>query len=387
MENIQRVAIIGSGFSGLVLALLFEKKIQNSTRITVIDPHFDKISRKTLCFWGNIPPVLQPFIQRTWSKVSVGAEGCTRSDCLASNLYHRIDEQKLINYGLYILKNHPQFSMQRSLVKDFRESNNQVQVVTSQGIENFDWVFSSMPEPNPSARLFQHFGGWEVEMNLPVFESDQITLMDFNTPQNNKTSFFYVLPNSPKSALVEYTVISSATANKSVYEDAIRSYIHGLGCDSYSVNRREFGIIPMDPLYKLPPVHPRVIRIGRAGGLTKPSTGYTVRRSIHHLVRLVDTFYKYGYPITRTQFSSPRHGWYDKLLLNLLVTQPDCGEKLLGRLLLKNRIDDVFDFLDEKTHILQELKLFWALPWWPFINELFFGSHSRTKKHNETSVL
>ena len=43
--------------------------------------------------------------------------------------------------------------------------------------------------------LRQHFGGWEVTTQRPIFDPHVATLMDFDTEQFGATAFFYVLPD------------------------------------------------------------------------------------------------------------------------------------------------------------------------------------------------
>ncbi|NBR59983.1 MAG: hypothetical protein EBT89_12625, partial [Opitutaceae bacterium] len=63
------------------------------------------------------------------------------------------------------------------------------------------------------------------------------------------------------------------------YETAIQQYLSRLNCDSYEIERKERGIIPMTdyPFHRVNTK--RVLMIGSAGGWTRASTGYTFKNS------------------------------------------------------------------------------------------------------------
>ncbi len=142
------------------------------------------------------------------------------------------------------------------------------------------YIFDSRPPTRlPAARttLLQHFTGWFVEADRPVFDPATADLMDFRTPQpSHGLSFGYVLPLGPRSALVEYTEFSRNVLDAQGYEGALRHYTGAvLGIGTHRVTAAERGVIPMtDGRFPLR-VGNSVFRIGTAGGATRPSTGYT----------------------------------------------------------------------------------------------------------------
>ena len=373
MKTTQSIAIVGAGFAGLTLALLLSNRRLKHTRVTIIDPYFDDISRKTLCFWGQIPCVLSPFIQKTWHEVEVRTKEASLRSTLNRNPYHRIHEQAFLTQSLDVCRNHPSFSTHtaRVLQLNCARGGKKAEVITSNGSMQFDWVFSSRPENSTRPRLLQHFGGWEVYSETPCFRESCMTLMDFDTPQRDSSAFYYILPNSPRSALVEYTQISADKSKHEVYDNAIRRFLEKCGARNWHIQRTEYGAIPMDTRFEFTS-RPRVVLIGRAGGLTKPSTGYTVSRTIRHLRHIVLGLEQRGAPLAPPR-APTRFRWYDEQFLQMLGQSPNRGAQIFGRLLTRNRVDDVFDFLAEKTHLLQELRLFWALPWLPFIKQALLG--------------
>ena len=60
--------------------------------------------------------------------------------------------------------------------------------------------------------LNQHFRGWEIETDRPVFNPQLPTLFDFRTPQDGHMRFVYTLPFAENRALIEYTLFSAHLA-------------------------------------------------------------------------------------------------------------------------------------------------------------------------------
>ena len=70
--------------------------------------------------------------------------------------------------------------------------------------------------------------------------------MDFTVDQSEGTTFMYVMPTSPTTALVEYTLFTPNILEEKKYDKAITDYIHKTyGSIDYEVTHQEFGKIPM----------------------------------------------------------------------------------------------------------------------------------------------
>jgi hypothetical protein len=67
--------------------------------------------------------------------------------------------------------------------------------------------------------LLQNFVGWEVDAGRPVFDEGVVEMMDFAVSQARGLHFMYVLPFSPRRALVEATYI---TPGGGVAQGAVR---------------------------------------------------------------------------------------------------------------------------------------------------------------------
>jgi lycopene beta-cyclase len=74
--------------------------------------------------------------------------------------------------------------------------------------------------------LWQHFSGVEIETDREIFDDEIFNLMDFDCDQKDSVHFFYTLPYSRTSALVETTWISDLNdPTLKDYDSQLKDYI------------------------------------------------------------------------------------------------------------------------------------------------------------------
>ena len=115
-------------------------------------------------------------------------------------------------YNFYLEK----FNNKKNL---FLQMNTSIQKVSSQEDKviiktkknNFEsgLVFDSRYEKynDKNVKLFQHFSGIEIETQKPIFDKNEIILMDIQN-KKNLFNFIYLLPFSERRALIESTYFS-----------------------------------------------------------------------------------------------------------------------------------------------------------------------------------
>ena len=101
-------------------------------------------------------------------------------------------------------------------------------------------------ETNKS-KLWQHFQGIEIETSKDIFDDQILNLMDFNCDQRREVHFFYTLPFSKKSALIETTWLSNLKDQSLMdYDLQLENYIkNNLGIKDYKIKFTEKGAIPL----------------------------------------------------------------------------------------------------------------------------------------------
>jgi len=252
-------------------------------------------------------------------------------------------------------------------------------------------VFSSRPTRSLTPRLWQHFHGWHIEVDRPVFDPTRVTLMDFDLPQQaDGVTFFYVLPYSERSALVECTVFSSQVWEPSRYESYLNHYLlDRFGIDAAQIVHHsvETGQIPMDTEPGTAQAagaqnKPKNMRnsiannlnthgywtIGAEAGAIKPSTGYAFTRIQAMATHLIHTWQTQGTPGSLPSTSS-RFRWYDALLLGIIREHPHQVVTIFDRLFRHVPIDRTFRFLDERSSLADEAGIFLRLPKVPFLRQ------------------
>ncbi|HWS57207.1 MAG TPA: lycopene cyclase family protein [Actinotalea sp.] len=236
------------------------------------------------------------------------------------------------------------------------------------------WVFDSTglaPGPAvPTPRAGLRFRGHRVETDHDAFDPSTPTLMDFCTDQSGGVAFVYVLPTSPRAALVEYTRFDRGPAEHAERGNRdlaahLDTYLCGrLGVADYRVVGTESGTIPLATSAPLRSRGP-VIRIGTPAGMVKASTGYGFERIQRHSVAITRSLVRRGHP---DDVPGPRrwHRALDALLLDVVRDDPAAMPSVFARLFAANPGDRVLAFLDEVATPRDELALYRSLPVRPF---------------------
>lgn len=232
------------------------------------------------------------------------------------------------------------------------------------------WVLDSRPRPprRPGRTSWlQHFRGWWLESPTPVFDPGRAVLMDFRTPQPARgVSFGYVLPVSDRFALVEYTEFSPAVLGDAAYDAGLRGYAGLLGVDLAALRVREVedGVIPMTdaPFERRP--SPRVVRLGTAGGATRPSTGFTFS-AMHRQAGQVAAALAAGRPPVPRPAYPGRHRWMDAVALRAWDSGAVGGPEFFDRLFDRNPASRVLRFLDGATGPVEDLAVMRSSPLLP----------------------
>lgn len=378
------IIIAGAGASGLSLTwhLLQSEKLR-SKNVLLVDLNFTPVNDKTWCFWddSNIP--FENLIYHTWNNLVVNAKSKELSEDLQQYRYHcirSVDYKKQILQQAETVSN---FTILEAKILGFTSEGKYGVIRTDQGNFKAPYIFQSALKPpglstaKSDISLSQHFLGWEIETDNNLFDPDKAIFMDFDIPQLNGLSFFYTLPFTENKALIEYTLFSSNLLTDEEYERELINYLNdkfGLTKGNYTITRREKGNIPMEDR-RYPSIYcNRVFNMGTAGGLTKPTTGYTFTRIQKHTMQIVKAL-ESGSEIPEEEASSYRFRVYDMMLLSILDGYSEISIQIFHDLFKNNHFDRILQFLEEETHLGQELKIFSTLPYTPFFKAIWKMKH------------
>ncbi|MGA4847225.1 lycopene cyclase family protein [Streptomyces sp. G5(2025)] len=315
--NDAEIAIVGAGAAGLSLAYRLRAAPPGHTcpSIVLIDAPRGpaRPPERTWCFWEARDGEFDMALSGAWDTLRVRApDGTAVVGSPAPLRYKMLRSSSFEELVTTRLDREPRVRRLEAEVDDVRDLSGGAEVrgVTPQGESlalRARWVFDSRPlRTLPPARttLLQHFRGWFVRTDRPVFEPRLADLMDFRTPQPaHGLSFAYVLPMTPYDALVEYTEFSRAALDERAYDEALRGHVtQRLGISRFEVVRVEQGVIPMTDARFPRRTGRSVFRIGTAGGATRPSTGYTFA-AVQRQARAIASAYHRG----RTPVPPPAH--------------------------------------------------------------------------------
>jgi lycopene cyclase-like protein len=366
----------GTGLSALmtVYKMVLSGKF-NDKSILLIDENTKKTNDRTWCFWEKNNTVWGSSISQQWDSALFSNEDFRRDLDLKPYQYNMVRGLDFYNQVFDLISKQEKITFINQKVLEIEESETIILIQTDSESFScsklFNSIYNKQKVENQSKYpvLQQHFIGWFIKSEQPVFNPELATFMDFSVEQRGNTRFMYVLPTSTTEALLEYTLFSHNHLEKVEYETEIKKYIQNLGITDYEIIEKEQGSIPMTcyPFWKLNTKN--VINIGTSGGWTKASTGYTFKNSDKKSTELV------SFLQTETDFTKfhkrNKFWFYDLLLLDILNRKNELGSTIFSSMFKKENPTLIFKFLDEETTLLEDIQVILKCPKMLFIKALF----------------
>ncbi len=373
------ILITGAGAAGLSLAYHLSKSDLSNKRILLLDKDSKHTNDRTWCFWSDETPNFKSAREVFWDKLSFSGENFDKTSLIHPYRYYHIKGLDFYNELKAHLAYFPNIEFRQESVQKINTHKEITEVYTEQNRYEAAWVFNSIPQfspafPLPEDTVKQYFKGYFIKTQKDFFTKDTAKLMDFSmNTVSGEIKFFYVLPYHSREALVECTVLSKNRENPEEYRSGLEVYIQEkLGIQDYEILEEEKGIIPMTTKPMPSKSSERVFHIGTAGGMTKPSSGYTFRNIQKSSLAFVKKWQSnYENPPADFGKINKRFKFYDSLLLHIIKYQPQQFQQIMEALFQKNEMHKVLKFLDEETHWTEDMQLFMNLPWKPFLNVLY----------------
>jgi lycopene beta-cyclase len=371
------IIIAGGGIAGLSLAChLAHSSLQNCA-ILIIDKNNRPQNDRMLSFWSHRPTLFDEIVYRSWRQLQFVSDDLDKTVDLQNYRYRMIRGIDFYRFARQKLSARPNIKLLKGMVTRIEDGQDKATVYAGDQIFSANWVFDSRFKlsqlyQNPlENELRLYFKGWEIETSTPVFTPHTATLMDFRTPQEHDTRFFYVLPYSENKALVEYSLFTTQPISQNECEGKLRDYItRTLGIKDYRVVYQECGIIPTTDRPLPRQVGQRIMNIGTLGGRVKPSTGYAFERIQQDSAHIVQSLESKGHPFS-IPANSPLFRFCDSVLLHVMARHGEHLKPIFTALFKNNPIKRVFRFLDERTNLGENLCLIASLPPRIFLQTLF----------------
>ena len=356
---------IFTGLGASSCILIHELKRQgllNQKNILVLDPSSKTLNDKTYCFWSTdsdeITHDFGSLASHSWSKIRIDN---LPSQDIGDLKYYHINSLDLYSSAKKILSA-CKASVRNETVSEI-ESGTETIVVSNMGRYTGKKIFDARPpvlkeKLSEDQNILQSFIGYKIRLKDKTFNPDACTLMNFNVAQQDHTQFIYVLPFSENTALVELTRFGTQAISESSSKPILDAYI-AEHFGEYELTDIELGVIPMYMDLKPPKPISGVVPIGTRANKVKPSTGYAFKNMHAHAKSICrqETVKK---PSSRFRF-------YDRLLILILALWPDQGKPIFQRLFRVRDTAYVLKFLDEKTTIWEDMKMFYKLPVFIFL--------------------
>ncbi len=329
--------------------------------ILIIDKDDKSTNDKTWCYWEIGKGKWDSIITKEWSKGKFITSDHDLDLHLDPYQYKMLDSINFYRHAKSKIGSAENFQWIKEEARDI-QNEGIPEINTEKSTFESRQVFDSRIDPafnqveDQYIRVLQHFKGWFIKTKKPAFDPSSFIMMDYRIKWKDSTSFTYILPVSPTEALVEFTFFSPDLVADEIYDKHLKQYISDiLKIDHYTIKEVEKGIIPMSnyPFYNAN--QRNLLKIGTAGGWVKPSSGYSFKNAERMASRIVRNL-KTGNPVDKDLYNK-KYRIYDTLFLDVLSKRNELGEDLFVTMYAKNRIQRVFEFLDEETNVLQDIAI------------------------------
>ena len=368
---------IGMGASnGLMLLEFIKRGYHQTKRIAIIEPQQKNKNDKTYCFWSSpndtIVKDLSSIISHQYQFVQTNNN---KVQSIQDQPYYCIKSIDFYNLVHEAIASHPIDKFDAPLVA-LHPLTDSIEIIIEQQVITGAIVFDSRPpvftqEVRNQSYLLQSFFGYHIRLQNPLLHVDTFQMMNFDVDQSCHTQFLYNLPYAPNECLVELTRFGVDTIDidyaKKILDEKIKAQF-----GAYEIVAEEEGCIPMTVLKQPASVDKRIINMGARANLIKPTTGYGFKK-MHAFASAFEN--PAQAPLTKARFL-----FYDHLLLIILIRWPELGKKIFTALFQNNTIQRIFSFLDEKSGISEEVKIFASLPIVPFLKACLIYWTSYIKK-------
>ena len=364
----------GTGLAALmtVYEMVMSKKFKDKT-ILLLDVDVKKTNDRTWCFWDN-DQLFESITSKKWSHAWFVNKNLKIDLKLQPYQYKMIRGLDFYNYVFLLLENEKNIVFKNQKVHQIVDQNTFCEVTTTAEKYSCDLIFNSIfdgkivQNQTKYPLLQQHFIGWFIKCDQPIFDKHAVHFMDFSVEQKNNTRFMYVLPTAANEALIEYTLFSKDLLADDEYEKEIKKYIANLGITDYQIIEKEKGNIPMTCFEFWKNNSKNIVHIGSAGGWTKASTGFTFKNVTKLSAKLV-AFLQSDKDLTKF-YKKDKFWFYDLLFIDVLFKNNALGATVFSALFQKGNPILIFRFLDGETSFLEDVKVMLKCPKLPFIKAL-----------------
>lgn len=283
------VVIVGGGLSGLSLAVELAQPAFKHLRVLVLEKRSHYTRDRTWSYWATQAHRYSALERRRWNSWRVSFAGQLARQT-SSVPYCSLDADVFYDFAVAQIAAAPHVQLRmNACVSELTGGEYPTARLDDGSVVSAKRLMDARPPTNPNTNaLSQHFSGWEINTDTDSFNADTVELMDFQQA-NSGLHFFYVLPYSPRQALVESTWIS-ANHHRPDYAAEIQAYLnHRYGIRSAKPTYSEYGRLDLQ-MPQATIAGNRITPLGRGAGTLRPSTGFAFLETVADAKRIASYF-------------------------------------------------------------------------------------------------
>lgn len=360
--------ILGGGLAGLSLA---ERLASSSSPPTtcVLESRTAYRDDRTWCSWRLAQGRYDALATESWSRFLVRADGReARVEC-ADTPYQMIPSAAFYDRATAAVAASPRVTLELGCAVDAAPTPAaggwQVETAAGRAVTAKHVVDTRPPRRRPPSILWQSFLGDFVHTDRDVFDPTTAVLMDFDAECDDGVQFVYVLPTSPREALVETTVFGPAALTPAqLRERHTQRLCARVGGNVYTVSRSEHGVLPMG--HEVAPSAPGLVQASLFHGGARASTGYAFQRIQSWADECAAGLLRGQAPAAPAPDPWLRRAM-DEVFLRVLRAQPERGGDMMRQMFERADPAGVIRFLSDRGGLRDALSIVTALPPAPFL--------------------
>jgi lycopene beta-cyclase len=340
-------------------------------KILLVDKTEKNTNDRTWCFWDKEESIFEEIVFNKWKIIEIKTSFDKQRININPYQYKSIQGIDFYTFCYNEIKKHNNIDIAFGNIEYIKSNELETYIMFEDEKINADYIFNSIPTSTfkiqkNDVHLHQHFKGIVVETEEDFFDDNCPTFADFSISQKNGTCFVYIIPQSKRKALIEYTFFDEQILTDNEYDVLLKNYIlEHLKLKNYTIIHSEKGVIPMSSA-QCAIGENNIINIGTAGGQTKASTGYTFNNIQKNSKKIVECI------LQNNNFSAlsqkpKKFAWYDHVFLHVLKTNDISGDVIFSNLFKKCTPTEAFQFLDEESSFATDIKIMLSMPKMPFI--------------------
>jgi lycopene beta-cyclase len=375
MQTKSDILILGGGCAGLSLALRLAADGENCPSTVILESRSHYSNDRTWCFWDDGSAHLRELVQHRWPMVTL-AHGTRRINVDCHTIpYAMIPAENFYAHASATLAETARvtLAMNEPVIDEPRKEGGLWRVETRCGSRWAKWLIDTRPQRMPergAAVLWQSFYGHEIECDADRFDPGVARLMDFSPSKDGRITFLYLLPVSPRRALVEVTVLAPDPLGAEELAEGLAAFIRQqAGGSSHAVLRSEHGVLPMGQAGFDRGADFSHVRVGVAAGGARAASGFAFQR-IQRWANACAAKLSAGQP----PLSHPSDPWItramDALFLRVLRAHPERAPELFLALFAIQDPRRIIRFMSDHAAMADYAAIVLALPPWLFLREI-----------------